>query len=955
MGTYDLFSSRRCKKDLSLGSEFLCPELDGATSYMRIAGYFCTSIIEVAGSELDKIIERKGAIRVVCNARLDFVDTETLSISASALDEFLWQEWQTFKKERVRSVDPVRFSRLHRLMKDGLMEVRVLHDGEVGLLHGKAGLIEKGGISKAFLGSANESISGWQRNYELLAASNDQALCRFVQEEFDALWVMAQPIPQRIVDDFGRLANRKEISISQWIADPDINPGPALLDCNTSDITPMSFQKWFIDMAFRDHRTFPWGARYVLADPVGLGKTIQLGMAMKLMALWAEKDTPLLAVVPKTLVIQWQGELRRMGIPSSRWDNGKKVWISEDDSKSARVNGSGDIPNCPRRIGIVSSGLISRTNKMSEFLLSKHFECVVIDEAHHARRHLLSNSPYSKGRLGEQRNLLKFLRQIATRTKSMILATATPIQIHPIEAWDLLDVLSQGNSAVLGENEMSKWSSSPESAIDFLMSTEKNAPGRIKDNRDRWEWLRNPLPFPRYKSNGDIADSQLPFQSIRQIIGMPTQACNSQIGTAPSCEYNLEKINNIESQINRLWGDPVKDVQNSILRHTPFVRRIVRRSRDTLERKNILRKIEIDLRGESTPLPSPDYLKEAFKIAHDFCNSLTNLPKGFMKTLLLRRVGSSKNAGLETARRMLERWDGASDDENEEDDDFYDAEKIVVLPVKLLNKKDQKKLTTEQRNILEEFARAIEVSGDDDPKLNRLLCLLSSGDADHLNDRPWIKDGVIIFSQYLDTADHFARKTSKALPSELIALYAGAGRSMLFHEERGIACDIDRDVIKRMAVSGELRVIFGTDAASEGLNLQIFGALINLDLPWNPTRLEQRKGRIQRPGQCLDTIRIYNMRYEGSVEDDVHIKLSKRLKEICDLLGQIPDCLESVWILIAQGEEEEAKKRIKEIVSTNPLKSFYDEEILNEEVCWDEAGTVLNGVEVTKKLMGSWY
>ena len=58
--------------------------------------------------------------------------------------------------------------------------------------------------------------------------------------------------------------------------------------------------------------------------------------------------------------------------------------------------------------------------------------------------------------------------------------------------------------------------------------------------------------------------------------------------------------------------------------------------------------------------------------------------------------------------------------------------------------------------------------------------------------------------------------------------------------------------------------VIGTEAASEGLNLQRLGSLINLDLPWNPTRLEQRKGRIQRIGQLRSEVLIYNMRYRGS-------------------------------------------------------------------------------------------
>ncbi|MCF8209766.1 MAG: hypothetical protein K9K38_10230 [Rhodoferax sp.] len=57
------------------------------------------------------------------------------------------------------------------------------------------------------------------------------------------------------------------------------------------------------------------------------------------------------------------------------------------------------------------------------------------------------------------------------------------------------------------------------------------------------------------------------------------------------------------------------------------------------------------------------------------------------------------------------------------------------------------------------------------------------------------------------------------------------------------------------------RYLIGTDAASTGLNLQRLGCLINLDLPWNPTILEQRKGRVQR-GILAKRIPFYNMRYD---------------------------------------------------------------------------------------------
>jgi SNF2 family DNA or RNA helicase len=108
----------------------------------------------------------------------------------------------------------------------------------------------------------------------------------------------------------------------------------------------------------------------------------------------------------------------------------------------------------------------------------------------------------------------------------------------------------------------------------------------------------------------------------------------------------------------------------------------------------------------------------------------------------------------------------------------------------------------------------------------------------------------------------------------------------------------------------EIRLVLGTDSASEGLNLQTLGTLINLDLPWNPTRLEQRKGRIQRIGQLRDVVLVYNMRYRDSVEDRVHALLSSRLQSMYELFGQIPDVLEDVWVDVALGEIEKAKQTI---------------------------------------------
>jgi superfamily II DNA/RNA helicase len=112
---------------------------------------------------------------------------------------------------------------------------------------------------------------------------------------------------------------------------------------------------------------------------------------------------------------------------------------------------------------------------------------------------------------------------------------------------------------------------------------------------------------------------------------------------------------------------------------------------------------------------------------------------------------------------------------------------------------------------------------------------------------------------------------------------------------------VAREEIQAHVRDRSLKLLVATDAASEGLNLQRLELLINVDLPWNPAPLEQRKGRIDRIGQLAPAIDIMNLHYRGSVEDEVHQALSSRLAQIREIFGTIPDTLEDVWVATAIG------------------------------------------------------
>lgn len=146
-------------------------------------------------------------------------------------------------------------------------------------------------------------------------------------------------------------------------------------------------------------------------------------------------------------------------------------------------------------------------------------------------------------------------------------------------------------------------------------------------------------------------------------------------------------------------------------------------------------------------------------------------------------------------------------------------------------------------------------------------------------------------------------------------------------------------------------MLLGTDAASEGLNLQKLARLINLHLPWNPTRLEQRKGRIQRIGQVHDEVEIYNIQYKDLVEDRVHQLLSERLQHIHELVGQVPDVLEDVWVDLALGEKEAALKIIDAVPAMHPFELRYGRV---EKVDWESCTLVLSRHEKYRVLSQKW-
>lgn len=920
------FSSRKT----DLGKQYIVDRLQGAVSYDRIAGYFCSSVLEIAGEAIASIKEK---VRIICNSGLSPNDIEVAGLAASRMKQE-WCEWKPEEKY-TSEAEAERLQKLYALLTSGKMEIKVLPDEIYGLMHGKAGVISyEDGRRVAFIGSMNETKSALTTNYEIVWEDDSAAAVEWVQNEFDFFWNhrAAVPLSDFVISDIQRIANRHPITLKGWREQekPEVAAVAAEEPVYRNEFGLWAHQKYFVMRAFEEHKTRS-GARLILADMVGLGKTLQLAMSAKLMALYGDK--PILIIVPKTLLYQWQDEIHSMlDIPSAVWTG--KCWRDENGFDYPCDSTKG-ILKCPRKIGIVSQGVITAKTESAELLKQKKYECVIVDEVHRARRKNIGKDPNIVR--AQPNNLLSFLNEITFSTHSMLLATATPVQIDPIEAFDLLDVLGKPNNAtkVLGDT-YSVWRKTPRTGLDYI-SGEVEPP---QTAAEMWSIVRNPFP-QRSDSNRRIA-------IIRDQLDKPDS----------EFVFKQDEFDTYRRPIqNKIW-ELYRD-ENFVQNYNPYVRCIVRRTRDFLENtinketgEPYLKKINVQLFGEKDyeALELSGYLKQAYSIAEEFCHLLASRVKGggFMSTLMLKRIGSTMLAGENTAKKMLawtkegqqklqEIYDTLTDEDDDDDAD-----------INTLGESEIRNLTQAEQDCLERLVDVLKSNKDTDPKYLKVKGILENGVDD---EGGWMNKGCIIFSQYFDSANYIAKSLSQEMSNVSVGLYAGGNKSGIYLN--GVFKKYQKEDLKTQVRDRKLKILVGTDSASEGLNLQTLSTLINVDLPWNPTRLEQRKGRIQRIGQIEDTILIYNMRYKDSVEDKVHTKLSSRLQEIYSMFGQIPEVLEDVWVAIAHNDEQRAMEAINKVPKKNPFIIKYEMEIPD---CgnWEMCTNVLDKKEKLKELMNGW-
>jgi superfamily II DNA or RNA helicase len=836
----------------------------------------------------------KPAIRLVVNEQLDRLDVEALIErgDTSSLEKRLLSGLTQPADELVSD----RLAMLAWLYVEGLLDLRVglmRHGGDI--VHGKFGIAyDEAGDSVVFAGSGNETARGLRGNYEQIEvsiswggaetvpgfdpdvhATIDLPRLRNYENEFDLLWrsvhpdVFTLPLPTAVAErlisfaphtaptvrsDDTRLEQRRLAMLWRWLAEaPYLSHGGAEA-CDA--VMPVDL--WPHQQHVVADTMSAWPDGRILCDEVGMGKTLE-AIAVLRRLLSGRGVARALLLVPAGLLEQWQGELREKGgLLVARLEGSTR--LVQPDGTEQRVSGLSEA--LTERVLLMSREAARSLANRPTLLAAEPWDLVVLDESHAARRAKPEERQFNTPNL--LLGLVRSLRASGT-AGSILLLSATPMQTCPWEPWDLLDVLGEGNP----------WFAEFSDIRAFYGTAAALADGDIDQRQARLA--------------AELIDSDEQFEPITQVIaGLPA-------GVSTWTAIGFPRP-----------GDRLR-IADWMRRNSPLARRMHRNTRATLRRYHEMGLLDTVPPRRSIDDIRYDYEDQAERDLYDAIDGyierrfklLQHDPpgKGFVLTIYRRRASSSPLAfvrSLSKRREQLERvvqnqaTDQFLDDDNASSVDLDDLDdSIGFIPASLPSSAENAEDEIREINaLLEGMAALNNTDTKRDVFVRELRKVTDEGRA------------VLVFTTYTDTMEYL-RDLLMPLYGDQLACYSGAGGQLL---EYSTWASVSKTAITDALQDGSVCVLLCTDAASEGLNLQAASALINYDLPWNPSKVEQRIGRIDRIGQAQPIVRVINLYLRHSVDDDVYLVLRSRCGLFERFVGPMQPVLARARRMLVGGE-----------------------------------------------------
>ena len=908
--------------DGNLVERFYVPALEDAERYDRLTGYFNAPALALASRGIEGLVRNDGRMRLVVGCTLDPPEVEAIE-RGEDLRDAVERKLVALPLAPPDGDGADALELLSWMVAKGHLHVKVAVpcDGagrpiaDHAIFHEKSGIIEdRTGERIAWTGSLNETAAGWRSNWETINVFRGWSEAERVDEEernFARIWnakvrngnrrLLVLDVPTAVRRDLMRflpkgddppkrlvdagvdamettLSSRKDTvedsggaldpRAEAWalIRDAPSVPGGERVGEATSAVTPWPHQVRAFQRLYGN-----WPPRLLIADEVGLGKTIQAGMLIR-QAWLAGQAKRVLVLAPRALLTQWQIELReKFNLDWPIYDGNRLSW-------RACVGATGGVDRRVARDAwhresavIASSQLVRRAERAEALLQAEPWDLVVLDEAHHARRR--------SGSAEEDRPnaLLGLMRRLKDRTEGLLLLTATPMQVDPVEVWDLL--------CLLGLPEA--WT-----APDFVRF---------------FEDVGHPNP-----SNEAVARAARLFRSAEKAYGQVGDEQAQRTGGLSRLRTRkvLGALRDVRARmpLRRLENDE-RSAALAVLRSwTPLRHLVSRHTRELLRRyfrEGVLGTpiADRDVKDrfiDMTPAETALYDAVDEYISSTYAKAASNVRNavGFVMTVYRRRLASSFHALAETLRKRLDALaEGDTDlfgnDEDASDDEagdsFQDAEEVADL--------ERRALVAEERDDIAHLLAAVEALPPDS-KLDVLSETLDSLRAGGYRQ-------AMVFTQYTDTMDFLRDRLARRGGRRLMCF---SGRGGEVPAEGGGWRRVSREDAKRRFRDAEADVLLCTDAAAEGLNFQFCGALVNYDMPWNPMRVEQRIGRIDRLGQAHLRVRIVNLHYEDTVETDVYRALRGRIQLFESVVGPLQPILArlpgDIGKAVLRGERE---------------------------------------------------
>ena len=632
----------------------------------------------------------------------------------------------------------------------------------------------------------------------------------------------------------GQFAGREALSrlVTQLKLSLDLGSQIYALSASKTSFFPYQFKPLLKFFESRNHRL-------LIADEVGLGKTIEAGLILTELRHRRPDLNRVLVVVPAHLRRKWQAEMRR------RFDRHFNI-LDREDLREFLASYERDGTET-RLWGIVSLQTLSRAAMMEAWeAVGPELDLVVFDEA---------------GRLrNETTHAHRVARLLGESSDAMLLLTATPVQTGSNDLFNLLRLL------------------------------------------DPQQFSRPDVFYQQLTVNASVLAAQ---SRLRRADLDNTEVLNRlrEVERTPLAPRFLN---------NPLYPDVVQRLQSPS--------KLARRERIALQRDleslTVFGHVLSRTRKQDVYEQQPERRARVWRCPDvsvaeaEFYNAVTDLCRSAYDS---RQDGRGASLGIIQAQRQMASCMVAMIDYIK--DRLFAADQVPLIELN-----DESDEDPDAPSIQPDWAALGDLNvwhgrlRAHDSKLqalHRVVCTLH-------REEPGAK--IIIFTHFVRTARYLCRELQgRGIKAE--ALTGATPTNPVIPE-----LDERLRLLARFKSDPAFGVLVATNVAEEGLDLQFAHCMVNYDLPWNPMRIEQRIGRIDRIGQKAKVLQIVNLSMPNTIEDRMLVLLFERLsifeKSIGDLetvMGNVIDQLQDALFRpgLSASEEEHEIHRAADVIERN--------------------------------------